>query len=132
MPSRREGGQRLAACFGSQVLLNLPRQRAGCVHRFAEFGLGHAIGAEMLLILTAVDRVAINFGRPDQQFLSRISVSDARRYLAEKHFPDGSMGPKIEAAVQFIEGGGKKVLITSIEKAEAALNQKDGTWILPD
>ena len=94
--------------------------------------LGQAIGAEMLLILTAVDRVAINFGKPNQQALSQISVSEARRYLAEGHFPDGSMGPKIEAAIQFIDGGGKKVLITSIEKAEAALRQQDGTWILPD
>ncbi len=94
--------------------------------------LGHAIGAEMLLILTAVDRVAINFGKPNQQTLSQISVSEARQYLAEGHFPDGSMGPKIEAAIQFIDGGGKKVLITSIEKAEAALRQQDGTWILPD
>lgn len=94
--------------------------------------LGHAIGAEMLLILTAVDRVAINFGKPNQQALSQISVSEARRYLAEGHFPDGSMGPKIEAAIQFIDAGGKKVLITSIEKAETALRQQDGTWILPD
>jgi len=94
--------------------------------------LGHAIGAEMLVILTAVDRVAINFGKPNQQALSQISVSEARQYLADGHFPDGSMGPKIDAAIQFIEGGGKKVLITSIEKAEAALRQEDGTWILPD
>ena len=94
--------------------------------------LGHAIGAELLLILTGVDRVAINFGKPDQQFLSQMSLSEARRYLAEGHFPDGSMGPKIDAAIQFIEGGGEKVLITSIEKAEAALRQQDGTWILPD
>lgn len=94
--------------------------------------LGHAIGAEMLLILTAVDRVAINFGKPNQQFLSSISVSEARRLFAEGHFPDGSMGPKIDAAIQFIDGGGRKVLITSIDTAEAALRQQGGTWILPD
>lgn len=94
--------------------------------------LGQAIGAEMLLILTAVDRVAINFGKPNQQFLPKMSLREARQYLAEGHFPDGSMGPKIEAAIQFLEAGGKKVLITSIEKAEAALRQQDGTWILPD
>lgn len=93
--------------------------------------LGHAIGAEMLLILTAVDRVAINFGKPNQQPLAKITASEARRYLDEGHFPDGSMGPKIDAAIQFIEGGGRQVLITSIEKAEAALRQQDGTWILP-
>ncbi|HWO56807.1 MAG TPA: carbamate kinase [bacterium] len=94
--------------------------------------LAQAIGAELLLILTAVDRVAINFGKPDQQFLPKMSLREARQYLAEGHFPDGSMGPKIEAAIQFLEAGGKKVLITSIEKAEAALRQEDGTWILPD
>ncbi len=94
--------------------------------------LGHAIGAELLLILTAVDQVAINFGKPNQKFLPKLSLSDARRYLAEGHFPDGSMGPKIDAAISFIEGGGQKVLITSIEKADAALRQQAGTWILPD
>lgn len=94
--------------------------------------LGRAIGAEMLLILTAVDRVAINFGKPNQQFLATMTASEARRLLAEGHFPDGSMGPKIDAAIQFIDGGGRKVLITSIDKAEAALRQQDGTWILPD
>lgn len=93
--------------------------------------LGHAIGAEMLLILTAVDHVAINFGKPNQQPLARITASEARRYLDEGHFPDGSMGPKIDAAIQFIEGGGRQVLITSIDKADAALRQQDGTWILP-
>ena len=94
--------------------------------------LGHAIGAELLLILTAVDQVAINFGKPNQKFLPQLSLSDAGRYLAEGHFPDGSMGPKIDAAISFIEGGGQKVLITSIEKADAALRQQAGTWILPD
>jgi carbamate kinase len=94
--------------------------------------LGHAIGAEMLLILTAVDRVAINFGKPDQQFLATMTATEARRLLAEGHFPDGSMGPKIDAAIQFIDGGVRKVLITSIDKADAALRQQDGTWILPD
>jgi len=94
--------------------------------------LGRAIGAELLLILTAVDRVAINFGKPNQQFLAKMSVSEARRYLTLGHFPDGSMGPKIDAAIRFIERGGQKVLITSIEKADAALRDQDGTWILPD
>lgn len=94
--------------------------------------LGHAIGAEMLLILTAVDQVAIDFGKNSQKFLSTMRVSQARRYLADGQFPEGSMGPKIDAAIQFIDGGGKKVLITSIEKADAALRQLDGTWILPD
>lgn len=94
--------------------------------------LGQAIGAELLLILTAVDRVALNFGKRNQRFLSTLSVGEARRYLAEGHFPDGSMGPKIDAAIRFIERGGQKVLITSIEKAEAALQQNAGTWILPD
>ena len=94
--------------------------------------LGHAIGAEVLIILTAVDHVAINFGKPDQQFLDHPTVSEMRRFMGEGHFPEGSMGPKIEAAIQFIEGGGEKVLITSIERAEAALKDHGGTWIIPD
>jgi carbamate kinase len=94
--------------------------------------LGHAIGAELLIILTAVDRVAVNFGKPNQKFLDHLSVSEARQLLGEGHFPDGSMGPKIEAAIQFLESGGQKVLITSIDKADAALRDRAGTWILPD
>ncbi len=89
------------------------------------------IGAEELYILTAVDRVAINFNKPDERFLDVLNVADAKKHLAAGQFPRGSMGPKIEAAVQFIEQGGKKAIITSVERMTEALEGKTGTEIVP-
>ena len=94
--------------------------------------LGREIGAQTLIILTAVENVAINYGKPDQRILSKLTVSEARQYYAGKHFPPGSMGPKIEAAITFLEFGGEKVIITSIEKAAEALDGQAGTAIFPD
>jgi len=91
--------------------------------------LGIDIGAHTLLILTEVDGVYIDFGTPEQRKFTRMSLEDARRYLAEGQFPKGSMGPKIEAAVSFLEGGGKKVIISSIEDGYLALEGKAGTTI---
>ncbi len=91
--------------------------------------LGLEIGAEKLLIITGVDRVALNFGTPQQIDLDELSLSDAKKYLAQGQFPKGSMGPKIEAAINFIEGGGKEVIITSIEKTGEAIKGKAGTRI---
>ncbi len=99
---------------------------------FASAVLAREIRSEFLLILTSVDKVAINFGKPDQRFLDRMTVSEARQYMFDKHFPPGSMGPKIEAAIQFIEGGGREVIITSIENAGQALRGNVGTRIVPD
>ena len=87
------------------------------------------IGAEILLMLTDVGKVAINFGRPDQKDLDDIAVADAARYLAEGQFPLGSMGPKIEAAIRFIKAGGEKAIVTSLESARQALTGKAGTLI---
>jgi carbamate kinase len=78
--------------------------------------LAKDVGAEKLIILTGVDKVAINFGAPEQKELSELTVSEAKKYLKAGEFPKGSMGPKIQAAVNFIENGGKEVIITSIEK----------------
>ncbi|MCX6827477.1 MAG: carbamate kinase, partial [candidate division Zixibacteria bacterium] len=79
-----------------------------------------------------VDKVALNFGKDDEKWLDRITVSEARRYLDEGHFPAGSMGPKIKAAIQFIKGGGKEVVITSFSNVARALEGAAGTRILPD
>jgi len=87
------------------------------------------IGVEILLMLTDVGKVAINFGRPDQKDLDDITVAKAARYLSEGHFPPGSMGPKIEAAIKFIKGGGEKAIVTSLESARQALAGKAGTLI---
>jgi len=69
--------------------------------------LARSIDAELLLILTGVDRVAINFGKLDQCFLDRVKYAEMKKYLEQGHFPPGSMGPKVEAALDFLEMGGK-------------------------
>jgi carbamate kinase len=94
--------------------------------------LAREIGASLLVILTDVERVALHYGKPEQQSLDTVTVSIARDYLAQGHFPAGSMGPKIEAAINFIEGGGRQVLISSIDKAAGAIAGKTGTRIVPD
>ena len=94
--------------------------------------LGNEVGAEELMILTGVDQVAINFRKPNQQFLNRITISEAQKYLDEGQFPPGSMGPKIKAAIRFLEGGGEKVTITSIEKSGEVLQGDVGTIIVHD
>lgn len=91
--------------------------------------LAHEIGAEMLIILTGTDKVALNFGKPTQELLDRITIDEAEQYLKEGHFPSGSMGPKIEAAIDFLKRGGAKVVITSIEKAAEAVFGNAGTVI---
>jgi carbamate kinase len=91
--------------------------------------LANLIGADELLILTGVDRIAINYKKPDQRFLDSLSVAECERYLAEGQFPKGSMGPKIEAACDFIKRGGHKVIVTSLESAAAAVEGLAGTVI---
>jgi carbamate kinase len=92
--------------------------------------LAHDIGAELLLILTGVEKVALNFGTLLQRDLDKVTLKDLKEYLVEGHFPPGSMGPKIEAAIQFLESGGKEVIITSIEKAHESVKKKAGTRIV--
>jgi carbamate kinase len=94
--------------------------------------IANILKIEEIVILTAVSRVAINFGKPDQQELDTISVSQARKYLEEGHFPDGSMGPKIEAAIKFIEGGGKRAIIGHLNEALPAICGETGTHIVRD
>lgn len=97
---------------------------------FASALLATELGADMLCITTGVDRVAINFGRPDQRALDVIDVDEARRHLADGQFPPGSMGPKIEAALQYLEAGGKEVLITSPDRLAEALDGTTGTRVV--
>jgi carbamate kinase len=99
---------------------------------YASALLATSVQADLFLISTAVDRVAVNFRKPDQRFIERMTVSEARRYLAEGHFPPGSMGPKIEACIQFIEHSGKEAIITSPERINDALQGKAGTRIVGD
>ncbi|MGI6249956.1 MAG: carbamate kinase [Anaerolineaceae bacterium] len=93
--------------------------------------LASMIQADLFLISTAVEKVAINFNKPDQEWLDEISVSEAKRLVEEGHFAKGSMLPKIQAILKYFEKGGKKALITDPEHIKDALDGKTGTWILP-
>jgi len=98
---------------------------------FASSLLAQEIGAELFLIATAVEKVAINFGKPDQKWLDKMTLAEAKAYLAEgTHFAKGSMAPKIQAIVWFLENGGKQALITNPENIGRALKGETGTWIV--
>ena len=94
--------------------------------------IGNILSIETFMILTATPKVAINFGNPDQQFLDRVTLSEIKALNAEGHFPPGSMGPKIDASIRFIEGGGERVIIADLEQAMDALNGNAGTHIVRD
>jgi carbamate kinase len=94
--------------------------------------MANVLGIRDMMILTAVPRVAIEFGKPAQQELARVSLSQIRQYHAQGQFPAGSMGPKVEAAIHFLEGGGRRAIITSLDAAVPALRGETGTHIVPD
>ena len=99
---------------------------------FASSLLAQEIGAELFLIATAVEKVAINFGKANQQWLDKMTLAEAKQYLAEgTHFARGSMAPKIQAIIWFLENGGKQALITNPENIGRALKGETGTWIVP-
>ncbi len=89
------------------------------------------IKADYLMMLTGVENVCLNYGGPDQRPLETITIEEAERYIAEGHFPPGSMGPKIQAAVNFLKGGGKAVFITAIDKVWETIAGGTGTRIVP-
>ncbi|MBP7867093.1 MAG: carbamate kinase [Acidobacteria bacterium] len=89
--------------------------------------LAREIEADELIVLTEVDKVALNYNKPDQVDLDTLNLAQARAYLAEGHFHKGSMGPKVEAVCDFLEGGGKRAVIASLDKAYDALHGRAGT-----
>ncbi|MCC5894238.1 MAG: carbamate kinase [Alkalibacterium sp.] len=92
--------------------------------------LAEELDVDFFFILTAVDRVAVNFGKPNQKELESLSVEEARRYSKEGHFPEGSMLPKVQAAIKFVESKpGRKAIISSLEKAKEAVLGKTGTVV---
>lgn len=100
---------------------------------YASSLLARAIKADLFLISTAVEKVALNFGKPDQKWVDRMTLSEAKAYLAEgTHFAKGSMAPKMQAIIWFLEAGGKQALITNPENIGRALKGETGTWIVPD
>jgi carbamate kinase len=100
---------------------------------FASSVLASGIGADLLVISTAVEKVALFWGTPEQRWIDRMTVSEAKAHLEEGvHFAKGSMAPKIQAAVWFLEQGGREALITDPDNLERALSGETGTRIVPD
>jgi carbamate kinase len=94
--------------------------------------LASELHADLLLISTAVERASLNFKKPDQVDLDRMTLSEAKRYYEEGHFAKGSMGPKVKAVMNYLERGGSAALITMPETIGKALKGETGTWILND
>lgn len=94
--------------------------------------MANVLKIDDLMILTAVSRVAINYGKPNQRELDKVGIGEIKKLYAEGHFPPGSMGPKIDAAMQFIDGGGKRVMIGRLEEAVPILRGETGTHIVAD
>ena len=91
--------------------------------------IAREVKVDLFIILTDVDRVYLNFGKPDEEPISVMTIEQAEDYLSQGQFPPGSMGPKIRAAIEFIKGGGKETLITSANQLKAALIDRSGTKI---
>jgi len=100
---------------------------------FASSLLASELGADLFVVATAVEQVALDFGRPEQRWVDRMTVSEARGYLAEgTHFAPGSMAPKIEACIWFIDNGGREAVITDPEHLQMAVRGEAGTHIVRD
>jgi len=99
---------------------------------YASSLLAREINADLFLISTAVEKVALNFGKPNEKWLDKMTLAEAKQYLSEgTHFAKGSMAPKMQAIIWYLEAGGKQALITSPEKIGLALRGETGTWIVP-
>ncbi|MRS05182.1 carbamate kinase [bacterium] len=94
--------------------------------------LATMLGADLFVISTAVEKVAINFNKPNVKWLDQLTLAEAKQYIEEGHFAKGSMLPKIQAIVKFLENGGKKALITNPENIGRALRGETGTWIVKE
>jgi len=98
---------------------------------FASSLLAQEINADLFVISTAVEKVAINYGKPEQKWLDKMTVAEAKQYISEGHFAKGSMLPKIQAIIWYLENGGKQALVTDPPHIGAALRGETGTWIVP-
>lgn len=131
-----DGGEVVVACGGGGV----PVAREGTElvgvdavidKDFAASLVGRLVGATSLLLVTGVDKVLLDFGTPDERAVDSMTVAEARAHLADGQFPPGSMGPKIEAAAQFVEQAGGTAIVTSLERVADALHGRAGTRITP-
>lgn len=93
--------------------------------------LATLIQADLFVISTAVEKIAVHYNQPDQKWLDRMTVAEARQYIAEGQFAKGSMLPKVQAIIRFLENGGKQALVTNPENLGRALKGETGTWIFP-
>jgi carbamate kinase len=98
---------------------------------FASSLLSQEINADLFVISTAVEKIAINFGKPDQKWIDKMTVAEAKKYIEEGHFAKGSMLPKVQAIIWYLENGGKQALVTDPPHIGAALRGETGTWIVP-
>ncbi len=98
---------------------------------FASALLASQIGADMLLISTAVPQIALNYHQPEQQWLDKMTLAEAKAYMEQGHFAKGSMEPKVQAIINYLEAGGKEALVTNPENIERALAGETGTRIIP-
>ena len=96
---------------------------------FASSLLANSLQADLFVISTAVEKVALNYNKPNQQWLEKLTLAEARQFQAEGHFAKGSMGPKIQAIIWYLERGGKQALITNPENIGRALAGETGTWL---
>jgi carbamate kinase len=133
-----EAGYLVVACGGGGVPVvedadgSLSGVEAVIDKDLASSLLALALDADLFLVATAVERVAINFNRPTQRWLDRVSLSEARRHLADDQFDKGSMGPKVEAMIAYLEAGGRAGMITNTENIGLALAGKTGTRFVRD
>lgn len=131
-----EAGQIVIACGGGGIPVTLKdnhlKGASAVIDKdFASELLAEELDADFLIILTAVEKAAVNFGKPDQQWLSEITTDQARRYIEEGHFAPGSMLPKVQAAVKFADSKkGRVSLITLLEKAKEGIQGKTGTRVV--
>ncbi|MGL6221101.1 MAG: carbamate kinase [Lacrimispora sphenoides] len=130
-----EAGQLVIACGGGGIPVTLQgnhlKGASAVIDKdFASELLAEELDADFLIILTAVEKVAINFGKPEEKWLDDITTDNARKYIGEGHFAPGSMLPKVQAAVKFADSKeGRKALITLLEKAKDGILEKTGTHI---
>lgn len=122
------------ACGGGGIPVVMKKEKLVGVEAvidkdYASQKLATQLKAECLIFLTDVNYVYLNYGKPNQKWLDRMTVEEAKKYLEEGQFPPGSMGPKVKSSIQFLERGGKKVIITSIDKLSEAIEGKTGTVI---
>lgn len=124
------GGGGIAVCDENG---HLKGQKAVIDKDFASAKLAEILDADYFIILTAVEKVAINFGKPDEKWLEKLNIAEAKKYIGEGHFAPGSMLPKVEAAIAFASSKpGRRALITMLEKAKDGIAGKTGTEIVED